>query len=307
MTHNSKTLTKFKTGTFSCGCFVMPIYFEYRNKFNDSWFDGRGYFNFGMWHTMSQFINFVSVDYLDGCYHPSLDEINNPALYAFNVSQYMANNGSIANVDCIRRVDLVAGALLMQICLSVCDPSNFNITLNKFCQIFENPNGVNLDSNVDNNKNNNKDNNSNNDNSGNNSNNNSCDLTPIFKLISYNNDKLTFGHFLNVVGIRNFNISDRKTVDDVILLFDTILTLKEKISDDNNNDDGENYLQIENCKNRISDIRNKIGMLRNDWNNYKEFKIITIDDQHLNIFYQNLVDSMNEEVNSGIKFTKLNK
>lgn len=79
-------MTKFKVGAFSNNCSVLPLYFEFTNRFCDCYSQAAGYYHPGSpYHLMSQFINFVSVHYMD-VYHPNDNELKKPPLYAFNVS-----------------------------------------------------------------------------------------------------------------------------------------------------------------------------------------------------------------------------
>lgn len=87
---NGKQLIQFKTGPFAPGKPVMPVLIEYKNKNYDFTWVGKNS-NIGMTflRMMMQFQNHCTVTLLDQV-EPTVDEAEDPILYANNVRKLMA-------------------------------------------------------------------------------------------------------------------------------------------------------------------------------------------------------------------------
>uniref|UniRef100_A0A8C9WWR8 Lysophosphatidylcholine acyltransferase 4 n=1 Tax=Sander lucioperca TaxID=283035 RepID=A0A8C9WWR8_SANLU len=84
-TTNGSALIKFKPGAFLAGVPVQPVLLRYPNKL-------------ALWHTTSQFYTNSTVEFLP-VYKPSLEEKNNPNLYADNVQKLMAKALGVPATD----------------------------------------------------------------------------------------------------------------------------------------------------------------------------------------------------------------
>ena len=104
--------------------------------------------------------------------------------------------------DKFKHMDYETVALLAKMYSNVCDKLKATVNFDQFCQIFDDA----IDSN-------------------NNRNDKKYDLSNIFKLISKYQSTLSFGDFLNVIGICYFRMNDSSCINDTILLFYNILLL----------------------------------------------------------------------------------
>uniref|UniRef100_A0A6B2L2F7 EF-hand domain-containing protein n=1 Tax=Arcella intermedia TaxID=1963864 RepID=A0A6B2L2F7_9EUKA len=89
-TTNGKSLICFKIGAFSSGLPVQPVCLSYPNRYCDvSWTMNAPNIFFQMIKMMSQFANYMKVDFLPP-YYPNEQEKSDPQLYANNVRKLMA-------------------------------------------------------------------------------------------------------------------------------------------------------------------------------------------------------------------------
>ncbi|KAF1380805.1 hypothetical protein PFLUV_G00167800 [Perca fluviatilis] len=98
-TTNGSALIKFKPGAFLAGVPVQPVLLRYPNKLNTvRWsYKGTTWLE-ALWHTTSQFYTNSTVEFLP-VYKPSLEEKNDPNLYADNVQKLMAKALGVPATD----------------------------------------------------------------------------------------------------------------------------------------------------------------------------------------------------------------
>ncbi|XP_061619171.1 lysophospholipid acyltransferase LPCAT4 isoform X1 [Phyllopteryx taeniolatus] len=98
-TTNGSALIKFKPGAFLCGVPVQPVLLHFPNKLDTVRWTHKGTtWSEVLWHTASQLYTNITVEFLP-VYNPSLEERNNPILYADNVQMLMAKALGIPATD----------------------------------------------------------------------------------------------------------------------------------------------------------------------------------------------------------------
>lgn len=97
---NKKTMLKFKLGAFLAGTAIQPVIIRYqKNPDVSTWTEISPGAFYLIWLSFCQIHINVEIEYLP-VYKPSVQEKNDPKLYAFNVQQYLIETLDMPCTDC---------------------------------------------------------------------------------------------------------------------------------------------------------------------------------------------------------------